>query len=584
MEPSPRLPAVTCASCGAPFTPAMAGQTLCDRCQGLLPAEPATSPMQDSVVAGYRLVHELGAGRFSSSWLGEDPKGVAVVVKLLRSYAPDPGAVQRFIAEAQRLAGSRDLDHPNVAHLLSGGVAIAQSLFLVYESGGEQTLADELRARGRVAPGRALELCAQLAEGLAAMHRVSVLHLDLKPANVSLTRLPDGTEQAVLLDVATAHLLAKSGVRPSMPLPLSTAAYLAPDPAPDGRADLYSLGVLLYQLISGRLPFMGATADDLLRAHRDHPPLRLRDAGRKVNGELEALLSRLLSKDPGQRFSGGDELAVVMRSLVPIADTAPMEEGPEAPEDPLPVVEAPRPEPEVAAAPPPQPLDPALERALLGEVPVQPAEKLPGVPAWAPRVWPEWAPRAAIAAAVAIALLAALLLSRGGARRAAPREPAAAKQDAPPVSPAPANQAAVEPVPERADPAGEGAPFPHAGSASEAAPAPRAGSASADAAPPPGATRKQRARPSPFAKDFDRAQKQLWTGQAPAAETTLQQLLARPHLSRRDQARATRLLGDATAKRGNRAAALDWYRKASKLSDDRADREKIARQIQTLGR
>ncbi len=570
MEPT-RTAALTCASCGAPFVPAVAGQSLCDRCQGLLPTEPQTSPMSGTVVAGYRLLHELGAGRFSTSWLGEDPAGVAVVVKLLRSHAPDPGSVQRFIAEAQRLATSRDLDHPNVAHLLSGGVGIAHSLFLVYESGGEQTLADELRARGRLLPARALELCAQVAEGLAAMHQVSVLHQDLKPANVALTQLPDGTEQAVLLDVATAHLLSKSGVRPSMPLPLATAAYLAPESAPDSRADLYALGVLLYQLISGRLPFMGATSEELLAAHREHPPLRLRDAGRKVSDELEALLARLLSKDPALRFSSGDELAVVLRSIIPIADTAPMEDV-AAHEDPLPVVEAPRPEPEVAKAPllREAPLDPALERALLGEVPPQPADEPPGVPDWMPRVWPAWWPRAAIAAAIAAVALIALLLSRK--KPAPPPRDAAAPVAARAGADKPPEQSPIESAPPgTAAPAPQGTP-PGAARAAETPPP-------AAAAPP-----DDRARPSPFAKQFDRAQKQLWTNQAPAAEATLQPLLARPRLDRRDRARASKLMGDAEAKRGNRAAALEWYRKAMALYEDAADREKVARQMESLHR
>jgi len=85
-----------CAHCGGPLTPVVAGQTLCDRCQGLTPAEPS-SPLLQAEVAGFRLLHELGAGRFAHSWLGEDARSHAVVVKLLRRYAPDPDSVQRFL-------------------------------------------------------------------------------------------------------------------------------------------------------------------------------------------------------------------------------------------------------------------------------------------------------------------------------------------------------------------------------------------------------------------------------------------------------------------------------------------------------
>ena len=93
-----------------------------------------------------------------------------------------------------------------------------------------------------------------------------MLHLDLKPANVGLTRLADGTEQAVLLDVATWHLLQHAGIAEAGPLPLASAAYTSPEQAAgkpvDARSDLYSLGVLLFQLISGRLPIMADNPAD----------------------------------------------------------------------------------------------------------------------------------------------------------------------------------------------------------------------------------------------------------------------------------------------------------------------------------
>src|SRR5438132_526336 len=155
MEPSvPATPA--CAHCGAPFVPTVAGQTLCDRCQGLATPEPAKSQLQQAEVAGHRLIHEIGAGRFSTSWLAEDAEGHPCVLKLLRRYAPDPNTVQRFLSEAQRIAAAPELVHPHIARLLTGGVHLVSAFFLVYDAGGESTLADELRSRGRVLAGRAL--------------------------------------------------------------------------------------------------------------------------------------------------------------------------------------------------------------------------------------------------------------------------------------------------------------------------------------------------------------------------------------------------------------------------------------------
>src|SRR6202171_82995 len=332
----------SCAHCGAPFNPVVDGQTVCDRCQGLAHPEPS-SPLQQAEVAGVRLLAELGAGGVSRSWLGEDARSHAVVVKLLRRYAPDPDAVHKFLAEAERLATTAELDHPHLARPLSAGVHLVQAFFLVYQGGGELTLADELRQRGRVVPARALELCAQICEGLAALHGAGVLHLDLKPANVGLTRLSDGTEQAIILDGVTAHLVSSSGLRETASLPLSTAAYTAPERAEgrgaDQRTDLYAVGVLLFQLVSGRLPVTGATSDELLRAHREHATLRLQDIGRRVHPELEELIARLLARDPAQRPENAGEAALMMRSLAALAAAVPVEDE-LAEDDPIAILPA----------------------------------------------------------------------------------------------------------------------------------------------------------------------------------------------------------------------------------------------------
>lgn len=556
-----------CANCGAPFTPLVSGQAACDKCQGLAHPEPA-SPLQQVEVAGYKLLRELGAGRFAHSWLAEDAQGQSVVVKLLRRYAESPDAAQRFLDEAQRLASARELDHPHLARPLTAGIHLVQAFFVVYQSGGEQTLADELRQRGRVLPGRALELCAQLCDALAVAHGLGIVHLNLKPANVGVTRDSDGGEQAVVLDLVTAHLLAKAGLEEPAPLPLSSAAYLSPEQArglpADGRSDLYAVGVLLFQLISGRLPLMGSTADDLVKAHRDQPPLRLRDVGRKVHDDLEALLARLLAKDPAQRPHSGDEAAVMMRSIIPVADTAPMEDGLAGEEDPVPVVEAPRPDPEIAPAPPhmlPPTVDPALVRAMMGEVPAQAPEKAPGIPGWAVFVPPRWWPLAAGGLAIALVTSAALLLARrpasarthastsagAPAPQVAESSPIGAAPDRPVLSTAVAEALQREPA---QDPATLGQHDP-------------------SAAPPP-----RKAVPSVYTKQFAGAQKALWTGQAAGAESILRQLL-RKSLSRRDRARASKMMGDAEAKKGNKASAAGWYRKSLALSDDAAERARL---------
>ena len=541
MEPqAPAAPA--CADCGAPLAPAFAGQTLCDSCQGLTPPEPTRSPMQDAEVAGYRLDHEIGAGRFSTSWLAEDGQGRHVVVKLLRRYAPDPNSVQRFLSEAQRIANAQELVHPHIARLVEGGVHLVSAFFLVYDPGGESTLADELRTRGRIAPGRALEICAQLGEGLSAMHRAGMAHLDLKPANVGLTRNQDGSDRAILLDFATAHLLLKSGVRETARPPLSTAGYLAPEVAVDGRSDVYALGALLFQLISGRLPVAGANVEEILAAHRDHAPLRLRDAGRRVHPEVERLLMRLLAKDPTRR-PGIDEVPVWMRSLAAVAETVPEQEGPEFDDDPVPVVYPAVSQPGIEPRPA---LDPALERAMMGEVPPQPVERWSGIPSWAPRKTPGWLPGVAIASGVAALGIVLFLALRG------------------PAKAIPSNGRRASSAPARR---GDDRP-PAAAPTQDAAPAP----------PAPATPRR-----GPYAKKFEQAQRALWTGRPSSADKILRDLL-RKKLSAADRSRAAKMMGDTQVKRGNKPAAVVWYRKALQAAADPAEKDRINEALSRVNR
>ncbi|HEY6911247.1 MAG TPA: serine/threonine-protein kinase, partial [Myxococcales bacterium] len=377
-------------------------------------------------------MRELGAGRFSRSWLAEDADGRPFVLKLLRRHPADAEAVERFLEEAARLVAAPELDHPNVARPVAAGDH-AGRLFLVYDSGGEATLADELRQSGRVLPARALELCAQLCEGLAAAHRAGVLHRDLKPANVGLTRLADGSEQAVLLDVATSHLLAGIGLREEGSLPLSSAAYLSPEEAAgrpsNPRSDLYAAGVLLFQLISGRLPVQGVTAEELVRAHRGQRPVRLRDAGRKVHDDLETLMSRLLAKDPAHRPATADELAASMRALAAVADCAPEDDVPGQVDDPLPI------DPWEPAQGPARTADAAPERS--SEVFAEPVAPHPRAAA---RTWfavPRWAGPATAAAGTLAGVVLVLQLWRPAGGDAPAPELAATTAMPPPAEAAP---------------------------------------------------------------------------------------------------------------------------------------------------
>src|SRR5438309_5882233 len=503
-----------CAHCAAPFTPTLADQSMCAACQMEVPPEPRAH-LRESDVAGCKLVHQLGSGRFATSWLAEAADGSSVVVKLLHAYAPDPATVQRFLAEVQRLAHLPELEHPSIAQLLSGGVQLGTALFLVYRSGGDATLADELRSRGRIVASRALELGAQLAEALGMLHGKGVLHLDLKPANVALLREPDRAERAVLLDAATAHLLAHAHVADDGPPILSTAAYVSPEEAGGGEAgpqsDLYSVGALLFQCISGRLPVLGSTPEELIAAHLEQRALTLRDVGRKAHPQLEAVLARALAKDPDDRYASGEEMAAALREVIPVADRAAAGAEPPAPvPDPIPIVTG------FAAD---------IGDPLRGEQPSDGFAELDRS-GGRPRKWV-----AVAVAAVALGALAVIAMRQDEKPPVLPAlVPAARAKVAPPPPPVVTQTAAAEELEEPSTPA--------------------------------------RAM-------LRRAQLQVTAGDARGAELTLRQVLAQADLPRRDLSHAMRLMGSAEARRGRRDAAVDWYRKSLRLTDDAAERARV---------
>jgi serine/threonine-protein kinase len=405
---------------------------------------------------------------------------------------------------------------------MTGGVQLGTALFVVYRSGGDATLADELRSRGRIVASRALELGAQLAEGLGALHHAGVLHLDLKPANVALVREPDRAERAVLLDAATAHLLSSAGVVDDGPPLLSTAAYVSPEEAEGGEAtpqsDLYSLGALLFQCVSGRLPVLGSTAEELIAAHRDQRPLSLRDVGRKAHPQLDAVLARALARDPADRYASGEDMAAAFREIIPVADRAAAGAEPPA-MVPNPIAALTHLSAEI-----PDPLHGEQAAAFLETRQVRGrARKV----------------SAGIVAAVVIAGLAAAAVMHDREPRPAPPAPATgalrveeASRPSPPAEPLPIDDLDEPTTPTRAA--------------------------------------------------LRRAQLQVTAGDARGAENTLRPLLAKQELPRRDLSHAMRLMGSAEARRGHREEAIAWYRKSLRLTDDAAERERVVRIIQRL--
>ena len=237
---------------------------------------------------------------------GEDVLlGRPVAIKLLLDSG-DPRSVARFQQEAQILAR---LQHPNVITVFDSGVD-GGDRFIVMELVEGPTLRELLDAEGRLTPERAGEIASRLASALGFAHGKAVIHRDVKPSNVLLP--PDGGVK--LADMGIARLLSPEALTATLSV-RGTAGYISPEQVRgdrvDARADLYSLGCVLFEMLTGRTPFEGDLAA-LSYAHTHTPAPRVRSINPAVPAVMDELVAAMLEKDPDQRPPNGEE---VQRSL-----------------------------------------------------------------------------------------------------------------------------------------------------------------------------------------------------------------------------------------------------------------------------
>jgi eukaryotic-like serine/threonine-protein kinase len=256
----------------------------------------------------YRLGSLLGVGGMARVYLASDrvlERQVAVKV-LSPPYAQDPVFVERFRREARSAAS---LSHPNIVAVFDSG-SDAREHYLVMEYVAGQSLAELLADQGRLAPRRAAELGVEVCAALAAAHAQGLVHRDVKPANVLV-----GAEGRVkvadfgIVKAAATVTLTGNGTV------LGTAAYLSPEQAQggpvDARSDLYSLGCVLYELVTGAPPF-GSGADSspvaVATRHLHQPPEPPSARNPQVDASLDAVVLTALAKDPARRCQSASEL------------------------------------------------------------------------------------------------------------------------------------------------------------------------------------------------------------------------------------------------------------------------------------
>jgi serine/threonine protein kinase len=282
--------------------------------------------VRNDVVAGrYRIESRLGSGGMSTVHLAFDERLERyVAVKLLAEHlASDPAFVSRFQREA--LAAAR-LIHPNIVQVFDSGLDDSRDQhYIVMEYIDGQSCAEILRDRGWLPTEEALPIILGACAGLDYAHRKGVVHRDVKPGNLLLG--PDSTVK--LADFGIAKATEQSSIT-QVGSVLGTAAYLAPE---QGRgeeagppADIYALGVVTYQLLSGRLPFEGASLTELAIKQQREPPQRLDELVAAVSPQLGRAVDIALRIDPRQRYPTAVEMAHALeegaRGIAPGSGTA----------------------------------------------------------------------------------------------------------------------------------------------------------------------------------------------------------------------------------------------------------------------
>ena len=286
---------------------------------------PAAPPPENSLIGRvldgrYRVEEQLGAGGVGAVYCGTQiALGRPVAIKILHEGV-HPSFTQRFEREARALASLR---HPNIVAVTDYGVC-GDTPFLVMELLEGETLAYRLM-KGRMQPDAVLVVARQLLGALAFVHDQGLVHRDLKPGNVFLEKLPGGEERLKLLDFGLAKFV-QAAANPDEPAVtragdiVGTPAYISPEQVAgdtiDPRVDTYAMGVILYQMLSGRVPYEGEPVEQL-KSHlvAPVPSLREKHPGLLPRPELEALLQRAMAKARDARFQNAAEMLAALEAI-----------------------------------------------------------------------------------------------------------------------------------------------------------------------------------------------------------------------------------------------------------------------------
>src|ERR1700736_2378996 len=271
----------------------------------------------------YEILGRLGSGAMGLVFRAWDARlHREVAIKLLHNDYEMPGMRERFLQEAR---ADSALNHPHICTIFDLGEQDGEPYMVMERLEGE-TLKEKI-SRGAVPVDEIISYAQEVADALAAAHAKGIVHRDIKPANIFLVDQPNGRRQAKVLDFGLAKVgLAMRGGRASRALDLTlagatvgTLSYMSPEQARgqnlDERSDLFSLGVVMYEMATRQVPFQGATSALIFVQLLNHPPEPLHDWNDSIPKELEKIVLKLLSKERDARFQTANELATALRKI-----------------------------------------------------------------------------------------------------------------------------------------------------------------------------------------------------------------------------------------------------------------------------
>ncbi|MDK2821086.1 MAG: eukaryotic-like serine/threonine-protein kinase [Clostridia bacterium] len=266
----------------------------------------------------YEILRELGSGGMAQVYQGQDQLlNRSVTIKILKEqYAEDKDFLARFQSEAQAVAS---LSHPNVVSIYDVGQEDGLH-YLIMEYVEGRSLKDLITEKAPLPPGEAIEIALQICDALEHAHENGVVHRDIKPHNILITR--EG--RVKVTDFGIAQAVSEATLSYNKGTLLGSVHYLSPEQARGGitgpTADIYSLGIVLYEMLTGELPFEGDTPVSIAIKHIQETPRSIREINPDIPPSLERVVMRTLEKDPERRYPKASDLRSELQAIKNVLD------------------------------------------------------------------------------------------------------------------------------------------------------------------------------------------------------------------------------------------------------------------------